>query len=229
MFSPAMSCHNEEDIVTGGMKITENNFCPGEINMSKKRTLSKYDKHKYGWLHFALELVAGTIVFLVIASFVIGVARVDGVSMEPTLKDSQIVVFLRNQDTYQRGDIIAIRMPEGDSYVKRVIALPGDTVDIHDGAVYVNGELQNEPYIQGPTEVAIGSTGSGGEGVGGAGGTGGTGGESADGIGGGAVYPLEVPEGKIFVLGDNRPESVDSREFGPVSYTVIKGKLVGRK
>lgn len=164
----------------------------------KKRTRSKYDKNKYGMLHFAIEFVAGAVIFLLIVSLILGVAKVDGESMYPTLKNNQPVAYLRVGKTYDRGDIIAIKMPSGDSYVKRVIGVEGDTIELVDGAVVLNGSQLKEDYAQGETLP-----------------------ENAR-----VEYPVTVQAGEVFVLGDNRAVSVDSRDFGCVIFNNIKGKLL---
>lgn len=84
--------------------------------------------------------------------------------------------------------------------MKRVIGIPGDTIEIKDGQVYLNGKLQEEAYIQGETF-------------------------EQDGV---VRYPLTVQEGQIFVMGDNREISMDSRSFGVVGGRQIKGKLLLR-
>lgn len=168
---------------------------------SKRRRRSKYDKKKYGMLHFAIEFVAGVALFLLVVSLILGVARVDGESMYPTLRNSQPVAYLRVGSSYERGDIIAIKMPSGDSYVKRIIGVEGDTVELVDGAVVLNGSELKEDYAQGETLP-----------------------ENAR-----VEYPVTVQAGEVFVLGDNRAVSVDSRDFGCVIFNNIKGKLLNNK
>lgn len=118
--------------------------------------------------------------------------------MEPTLHDKQVVFYLRLGDDYQRGDIVSIKMPNGDKYVKRVIALEGDTIDISGGNVTVNGQVLEEEYAQGITDQGIYDI----------------------------TYPYQVEQGMYFVLGDNRESSVDSRTFGPIVKSSIKGSLL---
>ena len=90
-----------------------------------------------------------------------------------------------------------MRMPSGEYYVKRVIAVGGDTVDIRKGKLYVNDEEMDEPYVNGETERKVG----------------------------GVEFPYTVEDGKVFVMGDNREESMDSRDFGAVIRKQIKGKV----
>ena len=90
------------------------------------------------------------------------------------------------------------RRRNGDYYVKRVIAAAGDTIEIKDGNVYLNEEILDEPYIQGRTFVQEGAV----------------------------RYPLTLEEDQLFVMGDNREASMDSRTFGAVGKRQIKGKIL---
>ena len=168
--------------------------------MAKKRVLRKYDGKKHGWFKFALTIAAAVIVTLVVFNVFIGVSRVSGQSMEPTLSDRQIVFYSRVSGGCERGDIVSIKIPSGEKYVKRVIAVEGDKVDIKDGKVYVNDKLSEGDYVKGVTE-------KGDYGI---------------------TYPYTVTENTVFVLGDNRENSVDSRTFGPVVTSSVKGKLLFR-
>lgn len=158
----------------------------------------RYDGLKYGWMkdgeRFLLLLV---IVFLVFR-FVIGITYVKGDSMEPTLQGGEIVLYTRIHPEYRAGDVVSVKIPSGEYYVKRVIAVAGDTVDIRDGKVYLNETLLEEPYIQGTTEPQSGIV----------------------------QYPVTLEEGQVFIMGDNRERSMDSRSFGVVGERQIKGRLV---
>lgn len=164
-------------------------------NQYEKRNKQKYITFLYGIIAVAIALV-------VVFFFVIGVSKVDGESMLPTLKNNQVLVFSRFDKNYGRGDIIAIDMPNGDYYVKRIIGIAGDRIDIQDGIVYLNGiALEEDYYTQGKTMT------------------------SSDLV----SFPLIVSEGKYFVLGDNREHSKDSRDIGEVSYYAILGKILGQE
>jgi signal peptidase I len=140
--------------------------------------------------------------YLFFSHWVFGLAEVEGVSMEPTLHDGGR--FFINRFIYRfrdprPGEIVALRFPgEKDLSVKRVIALPRDTVQIRDGKVRVNGMATAEPYL------APGTVTDGG------------------GLGHNAYV---VDEGCFFVLGDNRAWSADSRRFGGIKRSWIDGKV----
>ena len=168
---------------------------------SKKRWLRKYDGKKYGWFlqvrDFGIVLGALFILFNVF----VGVSRVSGHSMDPTLTDGQTVFFTRINFSYDRDQVVFARMPSGSNYVKRIVAVPGDTVEIRDGVLYVNGAPEQ-------TTKAVGIT------------------LPQEGI---VEYPYTVPEGCFFLVGDNREGSVDSRRFGALPTSSIRGKLIFEK
>lgn len=164
----------------------------------KRRFLGKYDGKKEGWFRQFKELIIIFILIVLAFHFVIGASFVKGTSMNPTLQDKKLVFYLRIVPEYKRGDIISVRMPSGEYYVKRVVAVAGDEVDIHDGKFYLNGVEQDEPYTMGVTETQ-GTT---------------------------VTYPYVVEVGRVFVMGDNRENSMDSRTFGTVIRSQIKGKLL---
>ena len=93
------------------------------------------------------------------------------------------------------------------SYIKRVIALPGEHIQIKDGKVYINGEELKEDYLKAGTVTDSGAK---------------------DGFSGGQFLDLIVPEGTVFAMGDNRGNSGDSRKFGCIPYEKIEGKVVLR-
>lgn len=146
--------------------------------------------------------------FIVVYLFVMQPNQVKGASMDPTFISGDYI--LTSKVTYkfrpiQRGDIVVFKSlanPNID-YIKRIIGLPGDRVMVKSGDVYVNGQQIPEPYLVVKTNVW--ERGYSKEGV-----------ESV------------VPEGSLFVMGDNRPRSSDSREFGPVPIENIIGQVFYR-
>ncbi len=162
-------------------------------------------------------------IFLAVRMLVLNF-RVDGSSMFPNLHDGDMLLVNRNAyeswDLYtlvdwlpgvdhadakefspfsdpQRGDVVVFDppVPSSKPYIKRIIGLPGETVEIRDGSVFIDGEELIEPYIE-PGTTACSRE----------------------------CEPWVVPEGQIFVLGDNRQNSSDSRVFGPVDIESVQGK-----
>ena len=165
-------------------------------------------------------VICSIFVVLLLFTFVFCIAAVDGPSMEPTLLNEQRLVVSRLQRTYENGDILIIDCPEttvmmqdgslihgtglGKRIVKRLIAQEGQVVNIDfaNGIVYVDGQALDEPYTSAPTFNDNGAL----------------------------MYPFTVPEGYYFVLGDNRPISMDSRDpgVGLVHEESVVGKVVLR-
>ena len=156
----------------------------------------------YTWLHDVVSCLAVVMVLFVFFLRLIGVS---GPSMTPTLLNGDRVILLSNflYREVDAGDIVVMQIPSFDTepIVKRVIATGGQTVDIdfEAGEVYVDGVLLQEDYINEPTYVEEGTE-----------------------------FPLTVPEGSIFVMGDNRNHSSDSRssDLGTVDTRYVIGKAV---
>ena len=151
------------------------------------------------WFVFIEGLAIVAILLFILFRFVLGVSTVDGNSMDPTLKNGQRLLFFRLLPTYEVGDIICMRMPNGDQYVKRVIAKAGDTIEITDGSVFVNGQQLEEPYANGVTGLQEDTV----------------------------EYPMKLEAEQYFVMGDNREHSIDSRSFGAIVVYQIQGKILG--
>lgn len=159
----------------------------------------KYERHNLARLRAEVLLAAIIACLWLTYHFIIGFATVKGNSMAPTLENGQVVLCFHLQKNYDRGDIVSVRMPDGEYLVKRVIAVQGDEVDIQGGKVFVNGRAEPDVYYHEetvPVKNAI-------------------------------HYPLTVDEGMIFLLGDNRETSVDSRTYGPFASSQTKGKILG--
>ena len=144
-----------------------------------------------------LSLALATVVIV----FLCQPVKVEGTSMLPELADKQRVFvnkLLYRIDSIARGDVIVFRLPEDSSrsYIKRVVGLPGETVEIRQGSVYIDGQPLPEPYVPAPYR-----------------------GRSTE-------PPVTVPGGQYYVLGDHRNTSNDSRTWGTVDETAITGKAV---
>ena len=148
------------------------------------------------WLR---DMMVSVVVSAFIIIFLYQPVRVEGTSMLPMLED-QDRLFI-NKMAYKigeihRGDVVVFRYPHDQtkSYIKRVIALPGDDLRIDHGLVYVNGRLVKEKYV--PAQFADDRS----------------------------LPGLVIPDNEYFVMGDHRSISSDSRDFGPVERDLIYGK-----
>lgn len=156
----------------------------------------------YEWTQ---ALVGSVLAIVLVFTFLIRLIGVDGHSMVPTLQNGDRLLVLSSllDHDYEYGDIVVLREESflEEPIVKRVIATEGQTVDIdfEAGIVYVDGEALDEPYINEPTYMEEGTE-----------------------------FPLTVPEGCIFVMGDNRNHSSDSRDsrLGTVDTRCVLGKAV---
>lgn len=145
-------------------------------------------------------LITVAAVSVLVATLLLPVLQIFGSSMTPTMQNGDIV-FSMKTNAFQRGDVIAFYY-NNKILVKRVIGCPGDWVDLdQDGVVYVNNEKLSEPYV---TDMAYGDTN--------------------------IELPYQVPDGRLFVMGDHRSTSVDSRNtaVGCVAQEQIVGKIVVR-
>jgi signal peptidase I len=138
---------------------------------------------------------------LVIIVFLYQPVKVEGTSMAPLLSDQERIFinkFVYRFEPIQRGDVVVFWYPldRTKSFIKRVIALPGETVEIRQGIVYVNGKTLAEPYVPPKYE------------------------DMSD------YGPVKVPRQMYFVMGDHRISSNDSRIFGPVARRFIYGRAV---
>ena len=162
------------------------------------------------WEELLSWITSFAISFTILALFLVFVGKpftVSGQSMYPTLHDSDRM-FMSKLGDIKRFDIVVLQAPDQDKeYIKRVIGIPGDTIEVKDGKLYINGQVVDQPFIN--KETLVNKT----------------------------VYiddftlqeltgELKVPEGKYFVMGDNRGVSKDSRMIGFIERSAIEGKAV---
>ncbi|MEN9644221.1 MAG: hypothetical protein RL238_890 [Actinomycetota bacterium] len=151
------------------------------------------------WLLIALGLV---VLFFAVRFLVAEPVLTDGNSMSPTLHDGDALVIQKVSYWFadpEIGEIVVATAPDtGEAVVKRVVAVGGDSIGIEDGVLVRNGVPVAEPYA------------------------------NHDQMSGYFWGPVVVPEGHVFLLGDNRLESHDSRSYGTVSVDAIEGKYLGR-
>jgi signal peptidase I len=153
------------------------------------------------WLLELVSLVAMAFALsLVIRTFVVQPFVVPSPSLDPTIRVGDRVLvnkFIYRFTTPHRGDIVVFADPNHQlpALIKRVVAVGGDRVDIHDGRLVLNGQALEEPYVHGkPTEPGT------------------------------VRMPVTIPQGYVFLMGDNRPNSGDARYFGPQPISVIEGR-----
>ncbi len=202
------SIPNTNDEATDGVILSDENAINTESlsdNKKKRKEKKKEPKSaKKRLTEILTTVLEAALIALLLNWFVFSLIEVNQTSMAPTL-DNADTVFLTKFSYWfsgpRSGDIIVFegeKIINGEktkvNYVKRVIGLPGDLIEIHDGEVYRNGIKLDEPYIMDKTQ---------------------------------GVYRCEVPEGKYYVLGDNRPTSLDSRSesIGLVDRNKIIGKV----
>ncbi len=159
---------------------------------------SKYSLLRRAHLYRLLVAIG---IALVIFVLVYRPVKIEGNSMAPLLSDHELIFINRlvyHFEPVQRGDVVVFSYPldRTKSFIKRIVALPGETVEILQGVVYVNGDPLPEPYV--PSEY----------------------GDPKD------CGPMRVPSDSYFVMGDHRISSNDSREFGPVVSRSIFGRAV---
>ena len=161
----------------------------------------KRERNKIRYRRVLKSTVYGLIVVAaiaaLIATLVLPVLQISGVSMEPTLNNGDIVVLVKTS-RLERGDLCGFSY-SNKILIKRIIGVPGDVIVIDkDGTVSVNGEVLDEPYI---SEKSLGECD--------------------------VEFPFTVPEGEYFVLGDHRESSIDSRStaIGCITFDQIVGKI----
>lgn len=125
-------------------------------------------------------------------------ARFEGISMRPTIDDGNRILITNDVSSIDRGDILLFRYPVDPekSYMKRVIGLPGESLHIDDGTVYIDSQRLEEPYVDSRNNQLKES-----------------------------VPAVAIPADHYFVMGDNRDNSSDSRAWGTVDKALIEGEL----
>ena len=154
-------------------------------------------KWKEDAVFLVLKLTVVALVLAVILLWVFGLARCADNTMDPYCKDGDIVLFDRTGKNYQVRDLVVISV-NNQTQVRRIAAVPGDTVEITEEGLYINGYLQQEPDSVTMTQPY------------------------AEGI----RYPVILKSGEYFVLADHRANASDSRLYGAVYENEIKGTVI---
>ena len=132
------------------------------------------------WIRYIIILIICVIITTLVNVYVLGFAIIDGTSMQPTVDTGEIILVNKVVTSYDRFDVVIIELPQ-IKIIKRIIALPGETVQIVDGYIYINGD-RTQDVVDEEIEFA-----------------------------GLAIEPIVLGVGEYFVLGDNRADSADSR------------------
>lgn len=191
--------HNEERICN----------CKGDEKMKEQNKKSK-SKELMSWVW---PILIAIVIAFVVRQFLISPVTVKGESMEPTYHDNDRIMIWK-PGSIDRDDVIVFQSPvEDDHYIKRVIGLPGDTVKVENEKLYVNDKEVKETYIEEAAttyEEEVGDQ------------------YTVDFTMQEVTGEKTVPKDSYFVLGDNRPNSSDSRMYGFIKRDTIDGKVLFR-
>lgn len=166
---------------TSGFKLLEERIRIGRRKRNGKRAV------------IVIVVLAAILVFV---RFSLGISMVDGDSMAPSCQKGDLVFYFKPAKNYRPGDLVIFRKWDGFLSLKRITAGPGQTVEIKEDGLFINGSAVSEAYTDTPTEAR-----------------------------GEITYPLTLGNNEYFVLGDNRVNSLDSRDYGPVSRERLIGKV----
>lgn len=172
-----------------------------ETNLLENKDQKAGKSENYGLLYefklLVIKIVVIVIVFVLIFTFLFGLFRSNDPGMYPAIKDGDLVVFDRTDKSYVKTDVAVIKY-KGKYQARRVLAIEGDTVDITEEGLYINGYLQQERDIY----------------------------EKVRRYEKGVDFPLKVGKGQVFLLGDARNNATDSRVYGCVDISDTFGKVM---
>ena len=150
---------------------------------------------RLGWLGMKVGIIAGLGVLLF--TLVYGFHYTADPGMQPSIRQGDLTLFYRWNKDYRAGDLVVLSY-KGETQIRRVVAVEGDSVNITQEGLMINGSLQIEQGIYQETHRFTQ----------------------------GVNFPLVVPEGSVFVLGDAREQATDSRIYGPVSIEETQGTVI---
>lgn len=166
---------------------------PVEVIQLKKKVTSLKDNLLF--LAMKIMMIGGMV--FVLFTYVFGMVQVTDLAMLPSMLEGDLVLFQRLGPEFIAQDVVVVEI-DGALHVRRVVAIAGDVVDIHEENLFINERLQRELYVFDATETFP-------EGV---------------------VFPYTVPEGHVFVMGDSRGRSIDSRIYGGIPIREVRGLVV---
>src|SRR5579862_1687808 len=171
---------------------------PVGVSVAEVKHGSTFPRELRGWVR---DLAVALSLALIIIVFLYQPVKVEGTSMQPLLSDQERIFinkFVYRFEPIERGDVVVFWYPldRSKSFIKRVVGLPGETIELRRGKLFIDGKSIGEPYVP------------------------------ASFFDGGSYGPLTIPPASYFVMGDHRDSSNDSRMFGAVSREYIYGKAV---
>ncbi len=180
---------NPREVTVMSMGANNDAERPGEVLACKLLQL----RRKREWHRLIRSLIATALTVFLLFGIIFGIGIIRGQSMVPSFQNGDLVLFWRLHNDYARDEVIFFKRDAWQyELIKRVAAVPGDTVDVDtDGRLTINGNVLDDTFAK-------------------------------PGIG----YPLTLRENEYFVLGDNRGEAMDSRNFGAVEKGEIDGKVI---
>ena len=202
---------SQEDQSPEGEEVRESFYGRFSTSQGEREEVSKTKKEWGAWALFMILVVAVDLVFGFVRPFVVEPMRVPSASMAPTLQPGDRV--LTNKFVYDfanpaKGDLVVFESVDerkDEEIVKRVVGLPGDEISVQQGVLLVNDEQPYEPYLATQEESPAHET-----------------------PGVSSFGPTVVPRDHVFVMGDNRTNSYDSRFFGPVPEENLVGEVSTR-
>lgn len=151
---------------------------------------------RQGYVSLLLRILLLALTGWVLFSYVFLITQVSGNDMFPAVKDGDLVIGFRLQKEYAKNDVVAYTV-DGKTHIGRIAARAGDVVTLDDsGTLLVNGTAQSGEILY-PTYAKAGIT-----------------------------YPYRIPEGQVFILGDYRTQTEDSRDFGSIPLENVQGKVI---
>lgn len=147
--------------------------------------------------HLLIKILSILLMIVLLFTFLFGITRYNNLSMDPYVRDGDVVIYYRLDKRYVATDLVAVKYKD-KVHVLRVVAKEGDTVDIKGDGLYINGYRQEEPD---KTQVTLPYEG-------------------------GVDFPITLKSGEIFLLGDNRENATDSRIFGAVKASDTLGEIM---
>lgn len=169
----------------------KNKEVENEIEIVEEAVKKEINNKDKWWVKFIKELIPYVIILIVVVlirTYLFTPIMVSGPSMKPTLEGGEIMILNKIYEI-DRFDVVVVDI-KTEEIIKRVIALPGETISCENGKIYVNGKKQEEKYSMGIT---------------------------------GDFEKIKLADDEYFVLGDNREDSLDSEELGPMNASQIKG------